>query len=38
MMGRRNLPAFVRGELALRLEPIFAKRAKAKEYERKTTC
>ena len=36
--GRRNLPAYVRGELALRLEAEISGRAKSKEKIRKTTC
>lgn len=35
--GRRNLPAYVRAKLALRLKPIIAEKAKEKEHERKTT-
>lgn len=35
--GRRNLPAYERARLALRLKPVIAERAKAKEAERKTT-
>ncbi len=37
-LGRRNLPSYVRAQLALRLKPIIAEKAKAKEHERKTTC
>lgn len=35
--GRRNLPAYERARLALRLKPVIAERAKEKEHERKTT-
>lgn len=35
--GRRNLPAYMRGALALRLEPLLSEQAKEKERERKTT-
>lgn len=35
--GRRNLTTFARAELALKLEPLIAEKAKAKEHERKTT-
>lgn len=37
-LGRRNLPAFVRSELALRLKDNISARVKEKEHERKTTC
>ena len=33
--GRRNLEAYQRAELALQLEPLIAKRAKANQRERK---
>ena len=36
--GRRNLPAYERARLALRLKTFFAEKAKEKEFERKTTC
>lgn len=32
--GRRNLPPYVRGELALRLKPLIAAKAKANQGER----
>ena len=35
--GRRNLPAYERARLALRLKPVIAEKAKEKEAERKTT-
>ena len=35
--GRRNLPAYERARLALRLKPVIAEKAKEKETERKTT-
>ena len=35
--GRRNLPAYERARLALRLKPVIAEEAKEKETERKTT-
>lgn len=35
--GRRNLPAHERARLALRLKPVIAEQAKAKESDRKTT-
>ena len=35
--GRRNLPAYERARLALRLKPVLAEKAKAKEFERKMT-
>lgn len=35
--GRRNLPAYERARLALRLKPLIAEKAKEKEVERKTT-
>lgn len=35
--GRRNLPAYERARLALRLKPVIAEKAKEKEVERKTT-
>ena len=36
--GRRNLPAYERARLALRLKSYFTDKAKEKEFERKTTC
>ncbi len=36
--GRRNLSAYDRSVLALKLKPLIAEKAKAKETERKTTC
>ena len=36
-LGRRNLSAYDRSSLALKLKPLFADKAKAKEQERKTT-
>lgn len=36
--GRRNLSAYQRSLLALKLEDLFKTKAKEKETERKTTC
>ena len=36
--GRRNLSAYDRSILALKLKPMIAEKAKEKEHERKTTC
>lgn len=36
--GRRNLSAYDRSILALKLKPVIAEKAKEKEHERKTTC
>ena len=36
--GRRNLSAYDRSILALKLKPLIAEKAKEKEHERKTTC
>lgn len=37
-LGRRNLPAFVRSELALRLKPMIAEKAKELQGERNDIC
>lgn len=36
--GRRNLSAYDRSILALKLKPMIAEKAKEKEHDRKTTC
>jgi hypothetical protein len=36
--GRRNLSAYDRSVLALKLKPLLVEKAKEKEHERKTTC
>lgn len=36
-LGRRNINAWQRSQIALKMEPLIAEKAKAKEHERKTT-